>query len=69
MTRLRRAPADDDLANRLDFVVDPDAEPGDVVPAMARLLIGMARQRRERLAAESAAEHTRERMVKDGNDS
>jgi hypothetical protein len=38
----------------LEFVVDSDAEPGDVVPVLAQLLIQIARRRREQLAAASA---------------
>ena len=49
----RRTFADDDL-EQVEFVLDPDAEPGDVVPALAKLLIGLARRRREQLAAASA---------------
>jgi hypothetical protein len=30
-----------------DFCVDEDARPGDLIPAMAKLLISMARRRRE----------------------
>jgi len=36
------------------YRVDPDAEPGNVAPALARLLFGIDRRRRERAAAEQA---------------
>jgi hypothetical protein len=39
---------------RVKFRVDPDAEPGNAAPALARLLIGIDRRRRERAAAELA---------------
>ena len=42
-------PADVDA--RITWHVDPDAPAGDVVGAMARLLIGVARRRRERAEA------------------
>ncbi len=38
------------------FVVDPDAEPGNVLPALVRLLIGIRAKRRARAAAELAGE-------------
>ena len=40
------------------FHIDPDAEPGNASPALARLLIGIDRRRRERAAAELAGEQT-----------
>ena len=43
------APADprphDALDGLVEFHVDPDAQPGRVVPALARLLIDLARRR------------------------
>ena len=48
---IRRTP---DQAVR--FEVDPDAEPGNVIPTLAALLIGADRRRRER-AAEGDGEH------------
>lgn len=45
------APADprpaDVLDGKVEFHVDPDAQPGRVVPALARLLIDLARRRRD----------------------
>jgi N6-adenosine-specific RNA methylase IME4 len=40
------------------FRIDPDAEPGDASPALARLLIGIDRRRRERDAAELSGDPT-----------
>ena len=34
-------------APAFDYIVDDDAQPGDLIPAMAKLLISMARQRRQ----------------------
>jgi hypothetical protein len=51
-------PAADELEDRLEFVVDPDAAPGDVVPAVATVLIGIARRRKEREAVELEARTT-----------
>ena len=39
----------------IDFCIDTDAEPGDVVSALARLLIGMARQRKDHEAQREMA--------------
>ncbi len=48
----RRATRDPQVA----YVVDPTAEPGDPLPALVRLLIGIRRKRQERAAAELAGE-------------
>lgn len=40
------------LMEPVSFVVDQNAEPGDVLPALARLLIGIEQRRRQRQAAE-----------------
>ena len=39
-------PDDVDLDAPVEFRVDPEARPGDVIPALARLLIQLARRRR-----------------------
>jgi hypothetical protein len=47
---------DGDLGDgTFEFRVDNEAEPGDVVPALARLLIGLARQRRDRQVQKATA--------------
>ena len=38
-------PHPDDLSDRIDVVVDPDASEGDVLPVLARLLIDLATKR------------------------
>jgi hypothetical protein len=37
-------PRQRDVVDRIDFSVDPDAEPGDVLGALARLLISIAQE-------------------------
>ncbi|MFZ1932487.1 MAG: hypothetical protein WCB27_00010 [Thermoguttaceae bacterium] len=39
---------DDHLDALVKFRVDPDAAPGNVIPALARLLIDLARRREEK---------------------
>ncbi len=39
---------DDALDGLVEFRVDPQADPGNVVPALARLLIDLARRQNER---------------------
>lgn len=47
---------EDDLGDgTFEFRVDNDAEPRDAVPALARLLIGLARRHRGHKAHEAAA--------------
>lgn len=41
----------DSLDSMMEFRVDPDAQPGNVLPALAKLLINMARRRREQQQA------------------
>jgi hypothetical protein len=41
---LRGSPQSDDLADRLEVVVDPDAEPGNVLGALADLLLDLTEQ-------------------------
>ncbi len=48
----RRATRDPQVA----YVVDPTAEPGDPLPALVRLLIGIRRKRQERATAEPAGD-------------
>jgi len=43
------------LDEPVSFTLDLDAEPGDVLPALARLLIGIDRHQRERQAGDQAA--------------
>ena len=51
---MRVVSSEGDVADGVEFVVDDQAELGDAVPALAALLIGLARRRREQLAAASA---------------
>jgi hypothetical protein len=44
----------DYLDGLVEFRVDPQAERGDVVGALAALLVGIDRRRRERAAADEA---------------
>jgi hypothetical protein len=37
-------PADDCLAEKFDVVIDREAAPGNVLPALARLLLDLARR-------------------------
>jgi hypothetical protein len=58
-------PLDPDVA----FSVDPAAEHGNVLPALAMLLIGIDRQRRERAAAEGdeqASDHQHDAQGREG---
>lgn len=48
----RRATRDPQVSYR----VDPDAEPGDPLPALVKLLIGIRRKRQQRAAAELAGD-------------
>jgi hypothetical protein len=41
---------------QVSYVVDPTAEPGDPLPALVKLLIGIRRKRQERAAAELAGD-------------
>jgi len=54
--RVIRTDTAPDAVDVVTFRVDPDAEPGNASPALARLLIGIDRRRRERAAAELAGE-------------
>lgn len=49
----------------VNFQVDADAQPGDVVPTLARLLIGIDRRHRERATAETAAERQTTQRIPD----
>lgn len=48
------APADprSDVDALVEFRVDPEARPGNVVPALARLLIDLARRQDERITTD-----------------
>jgi hypothetical protein len=37
-------PASDSLTQRITFIIDPAVEPGNVLPALAQLLIGLAEE-------------------------
>ena len=47
-----KAAAQPEVIPVFDFTVDEDAQPGDVIPALARLLIQMVRRHREQAQRE-----------------
>ena len=49
------------------FVVDPTAEPGNPLPALVRLLIGIRNKRRDRTAADLAGEQAAQSQSQDHN--
>lgn len=56
----RRARVEEDYSDRFTFVVDEQAQPGNVTRALATLLLGLARREREqrdRQADDSAVEN------------
>ena len=44
-----------DLADRMEFVVDPESEPVDLDSALARFLLGLVRQADEKKASSGSS--------------